>query len=548
MPTGRVKDFAGILFILLSSLVLVYKITHRMDVVATDDDVYYHNGLVALANGSHLPPVQMAPLFSAWYLVIHYFTGDMIDTYYVSCTLLSVLPGILFYFLLRSLSVTVLISAALSVCFLFAQLNLPLQPKVSVFTMLFLMGGLIAANYQTKAVNKLTAAAVSALLAAYGRPEFFLSFLLLCFVALAYYFWQRRRQVQPLPYLLIGVMGAAALLVLAFGSPLAGGRSIIAFGQHFALNYSVWHPEIPFSPWMHSGTFIRHGFGRDVTSLSDAFFLNPTLFMRHLGANFVNLLKTTEHNLFDMLVNPWLSRLVFPGRRYLLLVMAAAVIGWTNWPQTARNLGQNLRRHGWYWLCILIMLVSTYISCILIYPREHYILFQIPLYLSLVGVALQSVTFRALPVPALSWLTRYAFFGLLLLLFLVPYWRAANQSKPTPTVDLLRFLQKLPVNGPVSMAGNAPLMYELYLGDNWKFWYLEKYHPKNMQEFFKQFNINCIHVRPDMIDIYQKDPFFAQLVANPTALNFVRYNSGRPDQYVLVQNQLPSVVYTPHPH
>ncbi|HEY0109090.1 MAG TPA: hypothetical protein VGB67_05625, partial [Fibrella sp.] len=380
MPTGRVKDFAGILFVLLSSLVLVYKITQRIDIVATDDDVYFHNGLVA--TWQHLPPIQMAPLFSVWYLIIHHFTGDIIDTYYVSCTLLSVLPGILFYCLLRSLDVGVLISAAIAICFLFSPLNLPLQPKVSVFTMLFLLGGLIAANYQTKPVNKLTAAAISALLAAYGRPEFFLSFLLLCCIALAYYFWQRRLITsQPIPYPLAGVMVAAASLVLAFGSPLAGGRSVIAFGQHFALNYSVWHPEIPASPWMHSTTFIKHGFGREVTSLADAFSLNPLLFMRHLGTNFINLLLTTGTDLFNMLINPWLSRLVFPGRRYVLLAIVLMLAGLTNWPQTTRNFWQGLRQHGWYWVCIAVMLVSTYISCILIYPREHYILFQIMLYL-----------------------------------------------------------------------------------------------------------------------------------------------------------------------
>jgi len=547
MPTGRIKDFAGVLFVLLSSLVLTYKMTQRIDVVATDDDVYFHNGLVA--TWQHLPPIQMAPLFSAWYLFIHHFTGDVIDTYYISCMLLSILPGLAFYWLLRSLSVGVLISAALSICFLFSQLNLPLQPKVSVFTMLFLMGGLIAANYQKKPVGKLTAAAVSSLLAAYGRPEFFLSFLLLCGIALAYFAWQRRQTYQPLPRALIGVMGTAALLVLAFGSPLAGGRSIIAFGQHFALNYSVWHPEIPASPWMHSGTFIKHGFGREVTSLTDAFFLNPPLFLRHLGANIVNLLTTTGKNLFDMLVNPWLSRLVFPGRRYLLLVMALAVLGLTDWQQTIRTFWRILKQHGWYWLCVVVMLVSTYISCILIYPREHYVLFQIMLYISLVGLFLQSVRFRN--IPALTGLPTpvgFAAFGLLLAVFLFPHWQTAKQPQPTPTVDLLRFLQKIPVKGAVSMTGNAPLMYDLYLGDNWQFWYLERYHPQNMQQFFGQFKINCIHVRPEMLEIYKNDPYFNRLIADPAALDFVRYNSGKPDQYVLVQNQLPSVVHTPHPH
>ena len=544
MPSGRIKEFAGVLFVLLSGLVLTCKIAQRVDVVATDDDVYFHNGL--MATWQQLPPIQMAPLFSTWYLFIHQFTGDVIDTYYVSCTLLSILPGLFLYFLLRSLRVNVLICATLSVCFLFSQLNLPLQPKVSVFTLLFLMAGLIAVNYQTNPVGKLTAAAISALLAAYGRPEFFLSFVLLCTIALGYYLWQRRRATQSIPYPLFGAIGTAVLLVIAFGSPLAGGRSVIAFGQHFALNYSVWHPEIPASPWMHSGTFIKHGFGREVTSLSDAFFLNPPLFLRHLGANIINLIAATGRDLFDMLVNPWLSRLIFPGRRYVLLALAIGFVIFVNWPQTIRTVWQKLHEHGWYWLCVAVMLVSTYISCVLIYPREHYILFQIILYLSLFSVGLQAFTFRTLPVlPAISWKAGYTLFATVLAFFLLPYWRIANQTQPTPTVDLLRFLQKVPVKGPVSMTGNAPLMYDLYLGDNWKFWYLERYHPKNIKQFLIEFKINCLHVRPDMLETYKNDPYFASLIADPAALNFARYNTDKSDQYVLLRNQLPTVAYTP---
>ncbi|MEZ0487397.1 hypothetical protein [Fibrella aquatica] len=544
MPTGRVKDFAGILFVLLSSLVLTYKITHRIDVVATDDDVYFHNGLIA--TWQQLPPIQMAPLFSAWYLFIHQFTGDVINTYYVSCLLLSIIPGLLFYSLLRSLTVSVLISAALAICFLFSQLNLPLQPKVSVFTMLFLMVGLIIANYQKGPVTKLTTAAGSALLAAYGRPEFFLSFLLLCLIALGYYVWQRRRTAQKVPYALLGIMSMAALLVIFLGSPLAGGRSIIAFGQHFALNYSVWHPEIPASPWMHSSLFIKHGFGREVTSMTDAFFLNPGLFMQHIGANVVNLIKITATNLFDILINPWLSMFVFPGRRYVLIALALLLVGLVSWPQTWRSVRLRVAQHGWYWLCVAVMLVSSYISCVLIYPREHYILFQMILYLSVAGILLHSVVFR--PLPALPELVRYGAFGGVLLFFLLPHWRVANQPKPTPTADLLHFLQKIPVNGGISMTGNDPLMYNLYLGDNWQFWYLERYYPKNMKQFFEQFKINCIHIRPDMLETYKNDPFFTNLIANPAMLNFVRYNTGKADQYVLVRNQSLSLASTPHPY
>lgn len=288
----------GLLLVVLSGWVLTYGITQRFDIVATDDDVYFVNGLSAFFRHEPLP-IQMAPLFSGWYLLLYAFTQNVIDTYYVSWVLLSILPGIFFYWLLRSLRVSVPVSVLVSVLYLFSPLNFPLDQKVSPFTMLWLMGGLIAANYQTDPVRKLTATAAGALLATYARPEFFLSFLALCGLAIGVFIWQRRREKRPLPYPLFGLMGMATVLVLAFGSPMSGQRSVIAFAQHFAMNYHVWHPDVVGSPWMHSKVFVVHGFGREVTSLADAFFLNPSLFLKHITFNLVNLVTHTGHFLWE---------------------------------------------------------------------------------------------------------------------------------------------------------------------------------------------------------------------------------------------------------
>lgn len=158
----RRSDLLGLLFVLLSSWVLIYQITHRLDIVATDDDVYFRNGLNA--TWRNLPPTQMAPLFSLWYIIIQAFTGNVISTYYVSWAIMSVLPGLGFYALLRSLRVGVPTSVWLTVFFLFCPLNFPLSLKVSVFTMLWLMGGLVVANRTVSPLGKLVAAAAGSTL------------------------------------------------------------------------------------------------------------------------------------------------------------------------------------------------------------------------------------------------------------------------------------------------------------------------------------------------------------------------------------------------
>lgn len=552
MKRTKVGDVIGLLLVVLSGVVLTYGIMHRLDLVATDDDVYFDNGLRAIYQHEPLP-VQMAPLFSAWYLLIDAFYKNSIDTQYVSWALLSILPGVLFYFLLRSLRVGVVPSVALSVLFLYSPLNFPQDQKVSPFTMLWLMGGLIASNYQKNPVYKLTAAAAGALLATYARPEFFLSFLILCVVALGWYVWQRRTQARnsqsttdraALPYPLFGLMGIALILVVAFGSPLSGKRSIIAFSQHFAMNYAAWHPEINLSPWMHPQVYIRAGFGREVSSISEAFFLNPAMFMRHIWANVVALFVHTEHFVREMLLTPWLSRLAFPGRRYLLLAMLAAVIGLANWPQTGRKLIDGFRRDGWYWLCVFVVLLPTFISCILLLPRDHYVVFQMIIYVSLAGVLLRAYTLRSMPqiAPAVGYGVAVGLLGL----FLWPQWQLSQQTKPTPTADVLRTLEKLPVGRPVTMTGNLSLMYRIYLGPDWKFVHMDRYRPTDVQAFLAKNAITCIHIQPDVLSRYANDPFFASLIANPAAAGYTKYPINNvPDQYVLVQESTVSIAHPP---
>ena len=65
------------------------------------------------------------------------------------------------------------------------------------------------------------------------------------------------------------------------------------------------------------------------------------------------------------------------------------------------------------------------------------------------------------------------------------------------------------------MMGSVPLLYKLYLGENWSFDFLEQYRPKDMQAFVAERKINCVYMRLEMVAEYGKDPYFAQLVADP---------------------------------
>ena len=525
----------GLLLVILGGFVLNHHITKRLDIIATDDDNIFYNGLTLSTNG--LPPVQTSPFFSFWYAALNLFLQDSIQVYYLNWVLISALVGVGFYLLLRSLQIHTAVSGWLALFFLFFYLNFPLLPKVSLFALTLMLFGMAAANAFGKTLfHRTLLTALTVLVASYVRPEFYVAFLLLAALSL-FLFFQNRPQSSPKGLLL--VLGVAVGLVVIFGFPLGGGRSHIAFGQHFAMNYAIWHPEIPFSPWMHSEVFIQKAFGRQVTSVGDAFSLNPSIFLKHIFTNISNLISNTFYNIKTLFWGSIYDSVHFGGRRYLIGGLLLGTIAMVDFPRSMRQISLNFRTSGWFLGVLLLVLAPTFISTVLIFPREHYVVFHCAMYLTVAGLLLDGIEWRSLAglgsfkTPFLVTLNTF-----LLVLFLWPRYQNTTQNAPRPNYDVLHALQNLRISQPITMLGTEPLTYYLYLGSNWNFHFLDQYYPKDFKKFITDKQINCIFVRDKMTKYFKNDAGFADFIKNYDALGYVKKKGVLPSDAIYVSKNL----------
>ena len=525
----------GLLLVLLGGYVLNRNVAQRLDIIATDDDNIFYNGLTMATTG--LPPVQTSPFFSFWYAALHFFLQDPIQVYYLNWVLVSTLVGVGFYALLRSLQIGTALSGWLALFFLFFYLNFPLLPKVSLFALIIMLFGMAAAQVFGKTLlHKTLATALVMAVVSYVRPEFYVAFLLLAALSL-FLFFKNRASANPTWLGL--VFGIVLLLALVFGFPLGGGRSHIAFGQHFAMNYAVWHPEIPFSPWMHSEVFMKAAFGRQVTSVGDAFALNPNIFLKHLFTNISNLAAATLYNLKTLFWGSVYDSVHFGGRRYLIGGLFVGTMLLIDFPKSLRQVRQNFKDKGWFFGILLLVLAPTFISTILIFPREHYVVFHCIAYLTVAGLALDAVQWRALENLKQFKIPFLVILNILLLgLFLWPRYQNTVLKTPRPNYDLLRVVQDLKLSQPVNMLGTEPLTYYLYAGSNWNFVHLDQYYPKDFRKFTADKQINCIFVRAKMTQYFENDAGFADFIKNYDALGYIKKPGVLPSDAVYVAKKL----------
>jgi hypothetical protein len=204
------------------------------------------------------------------------------------------------------------------------------------------------------------------------------------------------------------VLGATALvgltaagLLLVFGNPLAGGRSFIAFGQHYAHNV-VAARHLDVNPWTNYVALVQHDFG-DAQTFTQALRRNPGAILWHVSCNAVAAPRLVAAKLVPVLN---LSRKLgyMPGALALGVALAGALglgrrlFGGQDWnpvgpetglescPTSSRSTSNRVL------LVALAMLgfvaAPSLLAALLVYPRPAYLMPAIVLTTALLGSSL----------------------------------------------------------------------------------------------------------------------------------------------------------------
>lgn len=369
----------GCLVIAIAGYLLTANLQYVMDITFLDESNYLNRGVNFFKRMSK----EWAPLYSGWYRFLYFFEGDTFKLFYLNFKLLSVLPYIMFYLVLVKYQFPPFISLAMAVFFMANSFNLPNEPKVSHFTIMLIFAVVYFIPLQLSLFRKFLVLIFSAIILSYARPEMYLSGLIFIGI-LVFLFYTKRVVFSAEDKRLIKILAFVVLVFhLVWGVPLGAkikgeSRSLIAFGEHFSYNYSQWN-EIDQYLWLKQDVIVKEHFG-EVNSLREAASANPTLFWKHISTN----IQTFINSILNAFVESFsfynvgkidVLKLIFSILFFVVLVSSRFWLG-------RREEKSNVFKNDGYFLLMVffVFMLPSLLSSILIYPREHYIVHQIPFY------------------------------------------------------------------------------------------------------------------------------------------------------------------------
>lgn len=364
---GFWRDVTLALVLLAAGLKFTSGVENALDIGAFDESYYLHHGVTLGENG--LPRASWGPLYAVWYRALSGVQPDRVGLYYLNCRVLTIALPLLLYAVLRRLRLSGGAPAWIAFFFLICSANLPSFPKPSHFALVLILLSLILAMRKGKTPDRRWAS-VGALVAAYVRPEFFLTFVLMVLL------WSREVLVSDRRFRegagLGTVVGLSLLLLFTLGFPVGGddGRDFVAFGQHFALNWTRWTGS-SLNPWTEWEAIVSRNFG-DAHSLAGAFRSNPQAFVKHALSNLANtpreLLAQFSYHANVLLPNSpgsaKVERFALLGLAAFCLFRAGRGVGWR----------RALETQGTLLALLACYLVPSFLSTMLIHPRSHYLL------------------------------------------------------------------------------------------------------------------------------------------------------------------------------
>ncbi|MEZ4878804.1 MAG: hypothetical protein R2801_01395 [Chitinophagales bacterium] len=368
----------GILFLLLVGIKLYANLEQQMDIQFADEAAYLRFGL-DIPNSFNR---NWGPLYCLWYKVLSFITIDTIKLYYLNYRLLGILLPVLVYILLLRININALLAVFMSFCLLTMESSVIAWPRISHFCLIILVLGLINITYLKDIVYKLLFFAIICLLCSYARPEFYLSFLMIVFILVIYLLIKRKTLVQKHFVALLAFVALVAVLHFIFRFPsndfFGYKRSVAAFFQHFAFGM-VYQKKVNADAWLIWEDLAKQYFGT-CDSLLCLVKTNPKMFFSHLFL----CIKILIVSLFVSFPNYCIPLVLIKYKKIkiILTILFYISFAYLLLNKNKRNYFLKLLQQNLFILILLIcFVVPTFISCILYFPRMHYIYMQSILYI-----------------------------------------------------------------------------------------------------------------------------------------------------------------------
>lgn len=371
-----------ILYLLIAviafGIVCIWRIPQYTDVLGWDEGLYMQNGLLFATK------LQKAwgPIYGAWYYFLHFFQSHPLYLYLLNFQLLTILPGILFYAYWVRLGIRPLIAAIVAMFYMASHINFYSWPKISLFTATVVAFTFLVSTFFKRRLDQIIIIAGGIIVASYMRPELYLAYLLLFFIVVFLITRSliKKIKIEKITWGLLGLLLVGTLgLQKWLGNPLfnfegEGGRAVAAFGQHFAYNYTIWNDLRPDRWQLHAGIILKEVFG-DINNIGEAIKANPAPIYKHFTFNFTHYLENVWKFYTDIFLPETIFHLKEIPRTIILgLILISIFIfkkfSFSQWWSAIKD-------RAWDIVLLAIVVSPTFISVIVIFPREHYMVLQL---------------------------------------------------------------------------------------------------------------------------------------------------------------------------
>ncbi len=426
-----------------------------MDIQFADESAYMRFGLDLFGKFNK----DWGPMYCIWYKCLSWITDDTIQLYYLNYALTSVLIGALLYVFLLRISISPVLALLVAFSILVSDLNIAVWPRISHFCIALLLFSLIIITYIKQTTYKFLAFAIFCLIASYARPEFYISFLLTIAATVISVVYQKKKLSRN-DYLR---MAAFALLIMVlhfiFRFPsndfFGYNRGVAAFYQHYAFNYKVrTHANI--DSWLYWEEICKQQFG-DCNSIWCIIKTQPMIVLSNTLFNIKNYIISTVLNGYTYIFPLHL----FHGKKLqfgIILLLTLFLLYLIIRKENRSKFIEQVNKLKFYVLLLLVFIIPTILSCVVVFPREHYVYLQMPFFLLLLICLLQPVFEQRSFHPFLV-----ALFGILLFLSTpnIKNYSFLKVNNDTPLLcnkELVKHLQKKYSDKPHTLFTNMPFV------------------------------------------------------------------------------------------
>jgi hypothetical protein len=325
------------------------------------------------------------PLYVLFLRLAYLATGDTLTGFRIVISGVSLISGILVFCWIMKCSGSFKFSTAVAVFYLLSgfspaassthQSAFLIESSLAAHMALCFVLSALVASPDFRSPLSLVLCSDSLLLATYCRPEFFLASALCLGATIVSIL---RKRIEPVEIVWVALLASIWVgLIFVWGLPLpSGDRAFVAFGQHAGLSFcATYNSFCVTNLWPDWMSYVNKLFP-GATSVWTALQLNPLAFGEHLARNVALSIINVGTGL--------LGFAGLPAPVGIRRLVAASFALWLAVEFGSRKLrAGHIQRLPAAKLNVTILAVATAIilppsiSCILLYPRAHYMIVPI---------------------------------------------------------------------------------------------------------------------------------------------------------------------------